>query len=195
MNIDEIKKKKVTRLQDYTLEELKEIESYKKAFKTRRCEKQSKIPEIFFKLAKQEKNIYPQYDRFYFQENYPCTVEGIQALSSFAEQGYTGAMQVLSSYFAKQGEVDESPWWYLMVIQEEAEEILEEDYKYLEQEKKRIEEEKIKIQEQQERRRKQAEQRKKEEERERYIKEQLPAERVKQIEKYGCIMPKGLIKG
>ena len=28
-----------------------------------------------------------------------------------------------------------------------------------------------------------------------YKKEQLPAERAKQIEKYGCIIPKGLMKG
>ncbi|MDG1153278.1 MAG: hypothetical protein P8N25_00270 [Alphaproteobacteria bacterium] len=186
MYIDEIKKKKVTRLQDYTLEELKEIERYKKACKTRRCEQQSKIPEIFFKLAKQEKIIYSSY--YHFEKKYPCTVEGIQELSSFAEQGYIGAMRALSKYFAEQGEVDESPWWYLMVIQKEAE-------KTLEEEKKRIEEEKIKRKEEQERKRKQAERIKKAEERERYIKEQLPAERAKQIEKYGCIMPKGLMKG
>jgi hypothetical protein len=192
MYIDEIKKKKVTRLQDYTLEEVKEIKSYRKSYKTRRCEKQSKIPNIFFKLAKQEKTSYSSY--FYFQDNYPCTVEGIQELSKLAEQGYIGAMEALAQYFAKHDD-HENPWWDLMLIQTAAEETLKEEYKYQENIDKYIEQAKIKRNEQKQRKKEKAERIKKAEERERYIKEQLPAERAKQIEKFGCIMPKALMKG
>jgi len=165
-------------LQDLNLYELEE--AWEKVCKTiNTCDMRWTIPNIFFELAEKKKTLKTgenDIDRRAknLKTKHSCTIKGIQALNKLAEKGDTGAMRVLDNYFKQKGEDWINEWTHKCKLQAEADRTVERERKEREREKER-----------------------KEREREKERKERKRKERKKQqaqIEKYGCIMPKGLMK-
>ena len=188
------KKENKMSLQDLNLYQVEQ--AWEKVCKTRNtCRMRWTIPNIFFKLAEKKKPL--NTDESYIDRRakdlktkHSCTIKGIKALSRLAEKGDTGAMRVLSDYFKQKGEDVINEWTHKRNLQAVADRIVERERKEKEKEKERKEKEREKEKEK-ERKEKEKE---REKEKKQYIKEQLPIKKA-QIEKYGCIMPKGLMKG
>ena len=176
------------KLQDLNLYEIKE--AWEKVCKTTNtCPIRWTIPNIFFELSEKKKTLKTGADDIdrqaeYLKSKHSCTIKGIKALSRLAEKGDTGAMEVLSDYFKQKGEDVINEWTHKRNLQAVADRIVERERKEKEKEKERKEREKEKEKERKER----------EKEKKQYIKEQVPIKKA-QIEKYGCTIPKGLMKG